>query len=101
MSKTITDTRSTLSRQSAAPGIVVFAVTNVGRKTHDFSIVGKFSGFMERNLFNAFLLDASPLTAEFIVNEAVEPDQRVHLPPLLAVLGRRLPGDFIDDVAGV
>jgi hypothetical protein len=36
----ITDARSTLSRQTAPTSVVVFTVTNVGRKPHAFSIAG-------------------------------------------------------------
>jgi hypothetical protein len=36
----ITDTRSTLSRQTVPTGVVAFAVQNVGRKPHAFSIAG-------------------------------------------------------------
>jgi plastocyanin len=38
---TATDSRFTLSRQSAPVGTVIFTVTNRGKKQHDFKIAGK------------------------------------------------------------
>jgi hypothetical protein len=43
----ITDARSTLSRQTAVPGVVVFAVTNLARRPHAFSIAGNSTPLLQ------------------------------------------------------
>jgi hypothetical protein len=66
-----------------------------------FSVFGQSFGFVERDFFGLLAPENAALTAEFFVDEVVEPERPTHLPWLLARFTEDLAADLIHNFRGV